>query len=245
MKLSLLVTYRARAHHLKTQIAWWTAQLDRVEGCEILLIEVDETASAWIAAAIHGTNIHYLHCPTSGVFHKTKALNLGLQHARGQFVAPFDVDLLPISDTLSHHVRIAERSTQLLVTGYRVMCDAETVEVNQIPDLLEQTSIAPEDQPTALWKHLIRRERFGVVPLFERDRLLSIGGWDEEFIGWGGEDQDVIERYLQTDRFLCRCPDLLYLHLFHNRDCQWTERSLIEHNRSHYYRKLASRQAQM
>ena len=34
------------------------------------------------------------------------------------------------------------------------------------------------------------------------DRLLEISGWDEKFVGWGGKDQNIIERYLQDGRFL-------------------------------------------
>lgn len=240
--VSLLIPYRQRQSHLTTQLAWWKRQFARSSAYEVLLIEVDEKPSEWLRQALSNTPIRYIHFPCSGTFHKTRALNLGLQQARGRFVAPLDVDLIPIQNTLDRHLQIAERSPQLLVTGYRVMHASETVDLDGLETALEQATIAPEDQPTALWKHLIRAERFGVVPLFERDRLLRLGGWDEAFIGWGGEDQDMIERYLQDGRSLCRCPDLVYLHLAHDRSRQWSEAPLIEQNRQHYYTKLQHRQ---
>lgn len=91
--------------------------------------------------------------------------------------------------------------------------------------------------PTALWKHLTKHEKFGVVPFFQRERLSEIGGWDEEFVGWGAEDQDLIERYLKNGYALCRCPELVYLHLFHKQETRWTEPFLVQQNRDYYYWK--------
>ena len=244
MKLSLIMPYRQREVHLKTQLAWWNhrGQQEAVENCELLIVEADQTPSTWIEAAIAGTSIRYTFCPCDRVFHKTKVLNLGLSLAQGEFVTPLDVDHIPVGKTLLHHLHLAQSSPHCLITGYRMMRSEESIDLNAIPAALEAASIAPEDSPTALWKHLVRRERFGVVPFFERHRLIEIGGWDEAFIGWGGEDQDVIERYLRSDRFLCRCPDLLYLHLFHPPDSQWSESAFVESNRRHYYAKMQSQQ---
>lgn len=238
MKLSLIMPYRQRELHLKTQLAWWNrcCQQEILDNCELLIIEADQAPSTWIEAAIAGTNIRYLFCPGDRVFHKTKLLNLGLSLAQGEFVAPLDVDHIPVKETLSHHLHLAQSSPCCLITGYRIMGSEESIDLSAIPAALEAASIAPEDAPTALWKHLVRRERFGVVPFFERQRLIEMGGWDEAFIGWGGEDQDVIERYLGDDRYLCHCPDLLYLHLFHLPDSQWAESEFVESNRRYYYK---------
>jgi hypothetical protein len=140
---------------------------------------------------------------------------------------------------------MAELSPHFLVTGYRVMSSSLSVDVDDLATEIEQTSIAPEDMPTALWKQLIRQERFGVVPLFNQSRLVEIGGWDEAFVGWGGEDQDIIERYLDGGRFLCRSPELVYLHLPHEPNQQWTEAPLVEQNRKHYYEKMQARRKPM
>ena len=237
MKLSLLVVYRNRKSHLESQISWWKAQaaIKATSNYEVIIIEADYNPSSWIQSEIIGTNIRYefLYCP--GVLHKTKALNLGLKLCQGKFVAPFDVDLIPTKDTLEKHWKLAEASPLLLVTGYRVMSHLSEVRYDKVDNALEESTIACEDQPSALWKHIVKGERFGVVPLFERTRLLNIEGWDETFIGWGAEDQDIIERYLQGEKFLCRCPNLVYLHLYHKLEKQWSEKSYIEANRDYYY----------
>lgn len=243
MKLSLIVAYRRRENHLKTQIAWWKTQSVNpiFSICEVIIIEMDESPSAWIQQEIENTNIQYVYLPITGVFHKTKALNCGLAIAQGQFVSPFDVDLIPVKNTIMQHLQMAEVSSQFLITGYRVMSNTLSLHFEDIPTVLEQSTTAPEDMPTALWKQLINQERFGVAPFFEKSRLIEIGGWDEAFVGWGGEDQDIIERYLQAGGYLCRSSELIYLHLSHELNKQWTEPSLIEQNRNYYYAKMQAR----
>jgi predicted glycosyltransferase involved in capsule biosynthesis len=243
IELSLIVTYRKRENHLKSLIEWWQTDIAKTisQLCEVILIEVDESPSQWIQEKFNTNHFQYLHLAHSGTFHKTKALNLGLSYSQGKYIAPFDVDLIPISDTLLKHLRMAQLSPQLLMTGYRVMSKLELIEASNLYNIIEDTYIAPEDKETALWKHLIRKERFGVVPFFERQRLLEIGGWDENFIGWGGEDQDIIERYLESGRYLCRSPELVYLHLSHPPNPEWNETHLVEQNRKHYYNKMQSR----
>ena len=84
---------------------------------------------------------------------------------------------------------------------------------------------------------ILRGEKFGVMPFFCRQRLLDIQGWDEAFIGWGAEDQDLIERYLGQGRTLCRSPRLVYLHLHHEAEPQWREAETVASNRQTYYQK--------
>jgi hypothetical protein len=138
---------------------------------------------------------------------------------------------------LTRHYHLATLPGEFLVTGYRLMSDSPYLEIHQIPEALERSAIAPEDQPTALRKHLMGGEKFGVMPFFNRQRLLSLQGWDETFIGWGAEDQDLIERYLGTGVSLCRSPHLVYLHLQHGADPQWCEAETVVANRRHYYQK--------
>lgn len=243
MKLSLIVAYRGRESHLRAQLAWWNTKVTSslLSACEVIIVEADQTSSTWIQSEIEGTNVQYVHLPVTGVFHKTKALNLGLALSQGQFVAPLDVDLIPLGETLKQQLQMAQSAPQFLVAGYRVMANSRLIDVKDIPAIREQTSIAPEDMPTALWQQLIHQERFGVVPFFNQSRLIEIGGWDEAFVGWGGEDQDIIERYLQDGRYLCRSPELVYLHLPHEPNSQWTRKSLVEQNRKLYYQKMQVR----
>ena len=234
MKLSLITPYRDRLSHLQTQLAWWQ-QFPYKEAVEWMVIELTAEPSKEIKAQLLQQSVQYAHLPCEGAFHKTKALNLGLSQTTGELVAAFDVDLIPLNNTLMKHCELAAASPKLLVTGYRLMAQSETVDVTKLAAAAEVAALGPEDQPSALRKYLLKGERFGVMPLFERDRLQAIQGWDEAYIGWGAEDQDLMERYLRDDRFLCRCPDLTYLHLQHGPAKGWNSEALTEQNRAYYY----------
>ncbi|MBP0016934.1 MAG: hypothetical protein J7647_05170 [Cyanobacteria bacterium SBLK] len=237
--LSLLITYRQREEHLRTQLRWFEKQiqLGLLENIEVLIVECDRVSSQWIQDELQNPHFHYFYYPCDGIFPKTKALNFALKYAIGKLVTPFDVDLIPWEDTLFRHLEMAQLNPKLLISGYRVMLDRESVNFADLETEVKQAAIAPEDAPTALWKQLLHRERFGVLPFFQRDRLLEIGGWDENFLGWGGEDQDIIERYLADGRYFCRSPELIYLHLFHEKTQQWNETEVIDKNRQYYYQK--------
>jgi predicted glycosyltransferase involved in capsule biosynthesis len=236
MKLTLITPYRERLKHLMNQLLWWD-QYSGKQGVEWLVIELTPEPSLALQDILHSHQVGYLHLPCEGAFHKTKALNLGLKQAQGQWIAAFDVDLLPWRETFSRHIWLAQQSPSCVITGYRLMAVTETVDLEtlQLPSL-EAFALAPEDQPTALRKHLLQGERFGVMPLLRRDRLLEIHGWDEFFLGWGAEDQDLMERYLTPEIALCRCPELIYLHLHHEPVDNWNTPDLIQRNRDYYYR---------
>ena len=234
MQLTLITPYRNRLNHLINQLAWWE-QYPHKQRLQWIVVEVTRSPSAALQKMLKKFQVTYLHLPCEGIFHKTKALNLGLSHAQGKLIAAFDVDLIPLGSTLERHCWLAERSSHCLLTGYRLMAATNTVDLSTISQSLEAAATAPEDQPTALKKYLLKGERFGVMPLFCHDRLLAISGWDEAFIGWGAEDQDLIERYLSPDRALCRCPELTYLHLQHEPTADWNVAELTERNRAYYY----------
>jgi N-terminal domain of galactosyltransferase len=234
MRLSLITPYADRWPHLLTQLDWWESIADQ-SWLDWIIVEVTPEPSIELQKRLESHPIKYLHLPGSGPFHKTKALNLGLQQAQGEWIAAFDVDLLPIGDTLDRHFQLAQQSPHFLVTGYRLMAASATIDRQTLDASLAAATIGPEDQPTALRKQLLKGERFGVMPLFERSRLQAIGGWDETFIGWGAEDQDVIERYLASGQAMCRVAELVYLHLQHDDAPNWNSPALTARNRAHYY----------
>ncbi len=236
MRLSLITPYADRLPHLLTQLDWWQS-IDDPSWLDWIIVEVTPAPSIELAQLLQSHQVQYHHLPCTGPFHKTKALNLGLQKAQGDWIAAFDVDLIPIGNTLDRHWQLAMNSPQLLVTGYRLMAAHPTVDVNDLASAIAAATIGPEDQPTALRKQLLNGECFGVMPLFERNRLLAIGGWDETFIGWGAEDQDAIERYLTPAQSICRVAELVYLHLQHDATPNWNDAALTAQNREYYYQR--------
>ena len=233
--LTLVIPYRKRRNHLESLIAWWNANSALTEDIEIIMLEVDaHPTSARELVLEAGCRYEFIEC--AGVFHKSYALNLGLAKARGKLVTPFDVDLLPIDNSLQRHQQAALNSPNVLMTGYRLLTRRTRVGPAEIRSVAEKARVSTEDGKSALRKHLLFGERFGHVPMFQRTTLESIGGWDEKFLGWGSDDQDVIERYLKaSDSVFIRSPDFAYLHLFHRQAPLWNEKRFVDDNRRRYY----------
>jgi hypothetical protein len=234
MLLSLLIPYRNRQAHLQTLINWFSIDKSYAGRVEVILLELDEaptSARALVTAA--GMRYQFIECP--GVFHKTRALNIGLALSESELVTPFDVDLVPIDYSLNRQLQAALALPDVLITAYRLLSSRRQVQPDMIKSIASKSRIAAEDGKSALRKHLVFGERFGQVPMFAAKDLRRLGGWDEGFIGWGAEDQEVIERYVAASgRLFVRAPDFTYLHLFHGPAELWNEPELVQKNRKRH-----------
>lgn len=241
--LSLLTTYRRRNKHLKVLLQR-LARIRENEGFvdfELILIEGDDEPHAAGMIPICDW-VLYRYLPMPGIFHKTVLLNEFLTLARGIYLMPFDVDLLPVRGVLAHHLFLARESPYCLIAGYRILLP-KMLQIGDIPTaqqvfatlgFCEGGGLGPEDKETALLKYLLNGQRFGICPCFPRAVLQAVGGWHEGYVGWGAEDQDLIERVAATGLTVARAYDLLYLHLPHSREANWTDPALTAANRSRF-----------
>jgi len=246
VSLSLLTAYRGRREYLDIQLAWLQRirEEEAFTDFEVVLVEGDLAPTVSHLPNERGLDwVRYVFVPMGHVFHKAGLLNEAILHARGAWIMPFDVDLLPAPQVLARHLQLAQNASLTLMCGYRVQLPemfptdlslpaAQTVLHafnSRDPDLL-----CPEDNHTALAKYLVGGERFGVCPCFETRRLKAVGGHDEVYAGWGAEDQDLIERVCASGRTLVRAYDLLYFHLPHGKEPGWGDAALTEANRKHF-----------
>jgi N-terminal domain of galactosyltransferase len=231
--LTLVIPFRNRHSHLREMLRYFSAFHP---GFEIEYIILESAATP----TLHNhewpdERFRYEFVEQPGVFHKTVLLNKGLMMSKGEFIIAYDVDLIPVADALSRAVETARSSDKILISGYRLMG-------NELGDQDEDDlEIGPEDRPTSLKKYLLGRELFGVCPVYRKERLLEIGGWDEHFKGWGAEDQDITERYCKDRCVFVRSPQILYLHLHHEKQEGWNISELTIKNRQYYAAKKLER----
>ncbi|MEQ9502969.1 MAG: glycosyltransferase [Deltaproteobacteria bacterium] len=151
-------------------------------------------------------------------FRAARVRNLGMQAARGEVIVLLDCDMLPAPELLAAHARWFHVTDAPLVTvgGRRfVATDDVSVEdietdprvVERLPDRLAPAAIRLADAPTLDWRiprydetHDLRKEpygyRFGAsgnLAFFRRDAL-AVGGFDESYQRWGGEDVEFSYR---------------------------------------------------
>ena len=236
-ELSLIVPYRNRLEHLTSLLEWNAAQDHRI--WEIILVEASAQPTVEsVVVSAPGCRYEFVEC--SGTFHLAKARNRGLECAAAEFVIPYDVDLLPVGVTIHNQARVAMQCPEVVFAGYRLMTDRPRVAPCDIDDALCLAGLAEEDNAVSVRQQLVERQRFGVAPILSRSRLEEIGGWDERYVGWGAEDQDMLERYLSNGNVLVRSPQFLYLHLAHGQQDDWNEPHHRERNRSYYEERRRS-----
>lgn len=242
-ELTLLIPYRQREKALGSFCDWLirTRNSEVCPDVRVLLLEGSLTPTEKVCMMTANAGIEYYFIENEGVFHKTRLLNFGLKLVSSHYVLAYDVDLIPYRYSLLRHLHLTKSSPLFLVTGYRLMLDRASLIGSNLDEEIERATIAPEDLPTALKKHLTSFEKFGVLPMFETELLQQLGGWDENFLGWGGEDQDLIERYSRLGFTLCRVPELVYLHLHHGYEPDWHSPDILTRNRSYYYDKNQSK----
>jgi hypothetical protein len=158
---------------------------------------------------------HYIHAPSSRpLFNKSWTMNVGVVHTPGDppYLCLLDADMLVDRDFLARNLS-------------RIMLGQHTAHLPyQRGDLL--TLNGPSSDL------VIRRRIFECDPGFDIDELRGhlllaapggcvwatstayqqIGGFDERFEGWGGEDDDFIERLTRNGEFVRFGDTMIHLH---------------------------------
>jgi N-terminal domain of galactosyltransferase len=244
--LSLLTCYRGkeREAHLLTQLRW----LERIraqEGFSDFEVILAEGAAAPTVQGIVSKYdwARHLFIPMTPLFHKSVLLNRAAATARGEYLIPFDVDLLPAEGALALLLKLARASPLCLITGFRLQLSQTPSRQEPLPssreiraglDIEDASLLGPEENPRALRKYLIDGQRFGVCPCFPRERFARVGGCNEDYVGRGPEDQELIERVCATGLTLMRCYDLVYFHLPHGKAVGWDDPQLLAANRQRF-----------
>ena len=150
-----------------------------------------------------------------GPFNKAWGLNVGVRHCSSQVIVFTDADLL-IPGMLPRSVDHCMRNTHV-VKPYRQVLDLSP---ETTAHLHAGDAAALQDMPATATTRQMQGE---VAPLcggafaIRRQTFLRLGGWDERFVGWGGED-DAFSYKVQRARLpTLEFDDAAALHLHHPR----------------------------
>ncbi|TWU05958.1 galactosyltransferase-related protein [Stieleria varia] len=144
-----------------------------------------------------GTKSEYAHRIPAGVRHKllllkeeslpynrSWGLNVGVRMARGRYVALMDADMLIPEDFACECVRVLDKGLEAIrpvrFIFYLSREDSAIVQRTRTVDAVEHIECVVHNAPNPI--------------VIQRDAYLRIGGHDESFYGWGGEDNEFIDR---------------------------------------------------
>jgi GT2 family glycosyltransferase len=165
-------------------------------------------------------------------FRAAKCRNNGIRAASGAFLIFADQDIIfgpTYVETFAAHARRGQ-----FLVGYPVRLDAdataritdELVRAGRVGELVPEwgrRKVRSQHRKEAWYRvlHALRLRPFG--PKLRsgvfgawRDDLLAVNGFDEEYLGWGSEDDDLGRRLHRagiTGRNVFRAP--IALHMFH------------------------------
>lgn len=212
--LSVVVPYRGcptgiRERNLRFVLGWLAALPVRV-----VVAEHAERAS--LAGSL-ASDVGYVHVPGSGPFAKSVACNAGARETKSEVVAFVDGDMvLDPHAVLASAERCRRDMDAIRPFGWLVDLDADATAVAVASGAVPPLPAAP---PGA------RSDRRGSerIPLcggafvIRRAAFEAAGGMDEEFAGWGGED-DALSIVLRRQGARCAVARRIpAVHLWHPR----------------------------
>lgn len=216
LSFSFIILYRhndvARLANLKRVLEWATSFSES----EIILVEQDKHSK-----------IKHLNLPVRHIFTKSNmpfnrswGFNVGVKHSKAEVVVLTDCDLI--------------MDPYMFIESLKLMMQYECVSpYSSVVDLTAQESVAKLEQMMSI-KRPGRGETdnqkiniCGGMTIFRKEAYLRIAGYNEDFVGWGGEDDFMamkVKNFLSWHEMPGRC-----YHLFHERDApdtKWYQRNL-------------------
>jgi hypothetical protein len=212
---SCIILYKhniQRWNNLKRVLEW----INSFSGAEVILVEQDTHSK-----------IGHLNLPAKHIFTKTNmpfnrswGFNVGLKNTNSEVVVFTDCDLIMDPQEFINAVKMTAEYE--MVSPYSSVVDLQPNESD-----LPMETIFKINRPGRGETDHQTVNICGGITIFRKESILRIGGWCQDFIGWGAEDdfQTIkVENFLSNYEQKGRC-----FHLYHDReapDQKWYQRNL-------------------
>ena len=121
---------------------------------------------------------------TDAMWNRSRALNLALQEARGDYVVCTDVDILFAPNFLSTVCETLSRENTFVVCRCRDLLP-ETEEIPFVPEAYDALHARSK------FRHLLGT---GACQAVRKEWFFDVRGYDEKYVYWGYEDRDMFRR---------------------------------------------------
>lgn len=204
-KITYVIAYQHkpdRLHNLRRVLEW----LAPFQGLEIIVIEQDKFSK------ISELNLRVKHIflKTDKPFNKSWAFNVATSYVTTPIVIFGDSDLIMHPQGFINAVQALDHYD--VVNPYNSVIDLDPNEsMTDINSILQINRIGRGEAADDIQKVPL----CGGIIMFKKEKLMEIGGWNEDFISWGAEDDF---ESLKVKSFLnhITLPNKCY-HLYHDK----------------------------
>jgi glycosyltransferase involved in cell wall biosynthesis len=191
-------------------------------GCEVIVVE--QGVDSILPSKGLLTTQKYIFINNPYPFNKSWALNCAWKEATNDIIVFGDADNLIDPDNIISSLE--ELKEYDFVSPHIRLIDLSEDENN-----LDSYDIFKINRPGRGELDHQKLPMCGAMTIFKKEALEKIGGWTEEFFGWGAEDDAMtikVKHFLNWKEIDNRC-----YHLFHQRvhpDMQWYHRNIQIYN---------------
>jgi len=214
MRASYLITFRddgaGRAANLRL-VAEWVSRLDSAQ-----LIVVEQAARSALRQADLPPAAQHVLAHNTGPFNKSWGLNVAARHAQADVLVVADADLIVPIKALTSAIAACHDGLNA-VNPYATLVDVT-------PDATQSLRAGGLDRLESLPAHDVNRVAQGEQLCFcggayviRRSAYEQLGGQDERFLGWGGEDDAMSIKVLSLLDKTVTFADATAYHLHHAR----------------------------
>jgi glycosyltransferase involved in cell wall biosynthesis len=209
MKFSYIIAYRNSADRIKniTAILKWISKFD----CEIIIVESDQVSN--LTELKKEFNFNHIFLENNYPFNKSWCFNVGWKNAKTDRIVFGDADLIMEDNELINSVNLLEQYE--CVNPYSSVIDLEELETKEYLDTINFESLKSIQRSGRGEEDHQKVPMCGGIIMFKKEALEKIEGWNEDFWGWGAEDDCMsikCKLFLRNENVKAKC-----YHLFHQK----------------------------
>ncbi|SAK94252.1 Galactosyltransferase [Caballeronia hypogeia] len=194
--LELIITYRGSGEERRANLRSVLRHLNRTYAdYQIWLIEAD-AAPTFQWSELSDPKIRHVFVHDTGPFSRARLVNLGALMTKSQIICIHDADMIANPHFMRHALDalMDDNKSDVLCPFTRVLNVSGNLRRSFIEsgDFNELAPYLEGDLPDEI--NLLYANTSGAINLIRRAEFIRIGGLDPSFMGWGGEDDDLLIR---------------------------------------------------
>jgi len=211
--LSILVSFRATHPSRVAALAHVLAHYRELPQVELVVVEQDVTPAALPAFPDEAKRL-FVYNP--GAFNKGWGFNVAARQVERGLLLFLDADLLLAPRAVLQAVRLC-RSRVVAANPFDRLIDLDATESQELCSGAQAVDFSRADGRTTRRDNEVLNFCGGAF-VMRRDAFIALGGFDERFLGWGGEDDAMAAKLRRSGQVLGQVEGSTALHLWHAQD---------------------------